>query len=161
MEILAEGLGSTLSEAAKVAPPRRQASGPRDWANEPLPGALHRDVHAARRRALDEVRVEPFRPAPSVAPPRTLIPSPAPPHVSHLTKDPVMAAIFADTAATTLVNQDNNIQPGDAAAQAAARIDPVAAFPEEQVEAWNRAAFAPAKPTALPPGFVRSLLSQD
>lgn len=156
VEILAEGLGNNLTEA--VAAPR----GPRNRDAEPLPGqnlasrAPYADPNAGCRRALDEIRVQPHHASsPQVAQ-----------AVSHLTRDPVMAAIFADTAQTTLVEQNSGAQGvgGDRAAQAAARVDPTQMFDEAQIDKWNEAAFKPARPGGgllgggLPPDFLQDLL---
>ena len=54
--------------------------------------------------------------------------------VSHLTEDPIMAAIFQDTAATTLVEQSDAERgkvargAGDAAARTASQSDPTQLF---------------------------------
>lgn len=142
VEILAEGLGSNLNEAVAAKP-----RGSRNRDAEPVPGqmrAARTVVEAPRRRnpALDE-RVVP-------APMRKPAPAPIPANVAALTRDPVMAAIFADTAQTTLVEQQNGVRPGqDMAAQAAARVEPTQLFDEEQIDRWNEAAFKPARPGGL------------
>lgn len=144
MEILAEGIGPSLNEAVRVAP--RQV-GPRDRANEPLPGRAAPRFAAPRRLDPLDERVAPRLPAPVVP--------------KELAKDPVMAAIFADTARTTLLEQSRQVVPGDAAQNAAARIDPAAAFGEENLDRWNKAAFgAPARP-GLPADFLSELTRGD
>src|SRR5690606_20338199 len=88
VEILAEGLGNNITEAVAAAP-----RGPRNRDVEPLPGQrvgpsrVPVDPYAGRKRALDETRFVPQQ-----------APSPPPAAVAALTRDPVMAAIFADTA---------------------------------------------------------------
>lgn len=157
VELLAEGLGSNLNEAVAASP--RASGGPRNRDVEPLPGQRpaprgHVDSLAARRRALDEIRV-----APQQTPP-----PPVQQAVSALTRDPIMAAIFADTAQTTLVEQNSGARPGgDRAAQAIANVDPTSMFDEAQIDKWNEAAFKPTRPTglmggALPPDFLQDLL---
>src|SRR5690348_12259542 len=87
VEILAEGLGSTLTEATK---PRAVQQTQRTVTD---PNA----VLEARRRAMD-------------AADRARQPSKQsnmPAIVKQIATDPVMASIFADTAATTLVEQNN------------------------------------------------------
>ena len=75
---------------------------------------------AKRRPALDNIRMS--KPASTPAPP--------PIDVSGITSDPVMAAIFKDTAATTLVEQARAesgkplAAPADAAALAVANNSP-------------------------------------
>lgn len=73
-----------------------------------------------------------------------------------LTSDPVMASIFADTAATTMLEQDGleevSYQPagGDVAGMAMARHAPEEVF--ENADRWSRLAFAkPAKKTSDAP----------
>lgn len=163
VEILAEGLGSNLTEAVVAAP-----RGPRNRDAEPLPGQQfaprgYADPNAGRRRALDETR---FVPQQRQAPP----PPPVQAAVSNLTRDPIMAAIFADTAQTTLVEQNNGVAGvagGDRAAQAAARVDPTQLFSETQIDKWNEAAFKPVRPgggllgPSLPPDFLNDLLKGE
>lgn len=155
VEILAEGLGSNIAEAV-VSKPR----GPRNRDSEPVPGVQRSaprasaDPYAGRRRALDETR---YAPVPQKAP------APVPANVAALTRDPIMAAIFADTAQTTLIEQQNNVRPGDMAAQAASRVDPTQLFDEQQIDKWNEAAFKPARPggllgPSLPADFLNDLL---
>ncbi len=154
VELLAEGLGSNLVESVNV-----KHHGPRNRDGEPVPGQMRVaarsivDPLAGRRRALDETRVAPI-------PQKT--PTSIPANVAALTRDPVMAAIFADTAQTTLVEQANS-RPGDAASQAASRVDPTQLFDEKQIDKWNEAAFKPARPggllsPTLPADFLNDLL---
>jgi hypothetical protein len=151
VEILAEGLGNNITEAVAAAP-----RGPRNRDVEPLPGRnqapsrMPVDPYAGRKRALDETRFTPQH-----------TPPPPPPAVAALTRDPVMAAIFADTAQTTLVEQARGVAAGDMASQAAARVDPTQMFDEAQIDKWNEAAFKPARPSlhgaGLPADFIREL----
>jgi|TARA_B110000467_G_C18311126_1_gene478203 hypothetical protein len=77
----------------------------------------------SRRPALDMITNNPQR----TATPKKL-------DVSHLTEDPIMAAIFQDTAATTLVEQSDAERgkvargAGDAAARTASQSDPTQLF---------------------------------
>ena len=86
-----------------------------------------------RRPSLDHIALNEKKPAPSV-------------DVSHLTEDPIMAAIFQDTAATTLVEQadaERGKMPkggGDAASLAAAKSDPSQLFGEASRN-WAALAF--------------------
>jgi hypothetical protein len=68
--------------------------------------------------------------------------------IKTITKDPLMAAILADTAKTTLVEQDSSraSQPSiDHASHIVAEADPVDLFGEEAQMKWNALAFSPAK----------------
>ena len=65
--------------------------------------------------------------------------------VSELTSDPIMAAIFKDTAATTLVEQaaaerGKSSRPGDEASRVAAQNDPSDLF-GESADKWAALAF--------------------
>lgn len=69
--------------------------------------------------------------------------------VSNITSDPIMAAIFQDTAATTLVEQHaaergQSVKGGDAASLAAANSDPVSLF-GEAANNWAALAFGDEK----------------
>lgn len=150
VEILAEGLGSNLSEAVKTAP--RHDSRNRD--SEPLPGhAQPRQIQYAKpqRQAqhLDE-RVAS----------RRMTTASIPAEISAITRDPVMAAIFADTAQTTLQEQARGVMPGDTAAQVAARAAPEQMFDEATMDKWNQAAFQSSRPgpIGLPTDFLQDLL---
>jgi hypothetical protein len=87
----------------------------------------------SHRPALDHIAMNEEKVTPSV-------------DVSHLTQDPVMAAIFQDTAATTLVEQadaERGKAPrgaGDAASLAAAKSDPSQLFGEASRN-WAALAF--------------------
>jgi len=153
VEILAEGLGSNLTEVVRAAP--RSNGGPRNRDAEPLPGQPRNTVVAQQRRRdpLDE----------RVVPRRAPAPAPVSAAIGAITRDPVMAAIFADTAATTLQEQARGVMPGDAAAQAAARAAPEQMFDEATMDKWNQAAFQPARPShaAVPASFINDLLKGD
>ncbi len=148
VELLAEGLGNSLNESVSTV--SRSPVGPRNRDAEPLPGQAVRrvlDAPVPRRSALDE-RVDTRRVAPAAV---ALVPK-------ELARDPVMAAIFADTAQTTLLEQARNVLPGDAATNAAARLDPATMFGEENVDRWNQAAFGSSRPAGLPPSFIQDLV---
>ncbi len=153
VEILAEGLGSNLTESVRAA--QRQA-GPRNRDAEPLPGArvAPRQQQTTQPRAshLDE----------SVVPHRMSAPV-VPAAIAAITRDPVMAAIFADTAQTTLVEQARGVMAGDVASQAAARVAPEQMFDEATIDKWNQAAFRADRPgpTGLPADFIHDLLKGD
>lgn len=74
-----------------------------------------------------------------------------------------MAAIFADTAQTTLVEQNRGVVPGDVATQAMAQADPMSIFGEDNIDKWNAAAFAPARPGAisLPRSVIDSIIKGE
>ncbi len=147
VELLAEGLGSNLTEGVKA------AAGPRNRDAEPLPGARpavrYQTQQPQARSHLDE-RVMP----------RQAAPVPVPAAISAITRDPIMAAIFADTAQTTLQEQARGVGPGDMAAQAAARAAPEQMFDEATMDKWNTAAFQSSRPgpAALPSDFIHDLL---
>jgi len=151
VEILAEGLGSNLTESVKVAP---RSSGSRNRDDEPLPGqrSAPRSQQAAPRQSQLDERVAPRRAQAHV-----------PAEISAITRDPVMAAIFADTAQTTLQEQARGVMPGDAAAQAAAKATPDQMFDEATVDKWNQAAFGSTRPgpAALPASFIQDLLKDE
>ena len=146
VELLAEGLGSNLTESVKAA---ARSSGPRNRDEEPLPGmrVAPRSQQASSRQAqLDE----------RVAPRRAPAPMAVSPEISAITRDPVMAAIFADTAQTTLREQASRghsgpsrsgqdsdgayVSGGDAAGLVVSQHAPEELF--EGADRWARAAFA-------------------
>ena len=152
VEILAEGLGSNLTEVVHTAP---RNNGQRNRDVEPIPGQPRHPAVAQQRRQspLDE----------RVTPRRMSAPNPIPPEITALTRDPVMAAIFADTAQTTLQEQARGVMPGDVAAQAAARTAPEQMFDEATMDKWNQAAFQSARPepAGIPASFIQDLLKGD
>jgi len=95
VEVLAEGLATTLKES-KSPRPQKAAQPMRN----PQELAL-----AAKRAALDGIKVGPS----SQKPPQAQRPAQPRPNVSRmvegLTSDPVMSSIFADTASSTLLEQ--------------------------------------------------------
>ena len=118
-EILLEATDSTAEKLveAKAKAPRRKSA-------------------AKRRPALDNIRVG--QPSPKPASRKKI-------DVSGITSDPVMAAIFQDTAATTLVEQaaaerGKPTQHADAAAHRAASSDPSQLFGESSKN-WAALAF--------------------
>lgn len=74
-----------------------------------------------------------------------------------------MAAIFADTAQTTLQEQARGVPLGDQAAQAASQVAPEQMFDEATMDKWNAAAFQTSRPgpIGLPPDFINDLLKGD
>jgi|MDTB01.3.fsa_nt_gb hypothetical protein len=120
VEILSEGLSETSSMMIESAPTRKKATRKR----EPAP----------RRPALDTVKFD------------NAIDN----SVQHLTEDPVMSSIFADTARTTLqeqLSEDGRTghgasvsAHGDPAAKAAASSDPSDLFGEASTN-WAALAF--------------------
>lgn len=116
-EILLESTGETAS------PQLAEAKNIRKRKNTPAP----------RRPALDKMEINERASKPPV-------------DVSHLTQDPIMAAIFQDTAATTLVEQadaERGKAPqggGDAASLAVAQSDPSELF-GESARNWAALAF--------------------
>lgn len=145
VEILNEGLSSPARKTSAVA---REGRAFRDRDAEPLPhmaaarASASPDPAAVRRRTMDLVEHSPKR---QELPSRT---APVSKQFGQITRDPMMAAIFADTAATTLVEQSSTTPAagGDAAARAAASLDPTDLFGDDKMDAWNRAAFAPSRP---------------
>lgn len=98
VEVLAEGLTTTLRESKTAKPQRQQQRNPQELAL------------AAKRSALDGIRVGPPVQKPNAS--QVMRPSSPPPPKQHvarmvegLTNDPVMSAIFADTANSTLMEQ--------------------------------------------------------
>ncbi len=69
--------------------------------------------------------------------------------VANAAPNPLMAAIFADTANTTFTAQEGNSAhvPGDMATKAVAGADPMSMFGGDKVSVWNQMAFAPGIPT--------------
>ena len=104
VEILSEGLSETSSMMVESAPKRKKAT--------------RKKAPAARRPALDTVKFD----------------NAVENSVQHLTQDPVMSSIFADTARTTLQEQLSEdgraghgaqvFAHGDPAAKAVASADP-------------------------------------
>ncbi len=89
--------------------------------------------------------------------------------IKQVTNDPVMAAIFADTMQTTLVEQvsaDRNKQlasiGGDVASRAMASVeDPTEVFGEDMTAKWNAAAFAPRRGSSVMNDFANDMLSMN
>ena len=157
VELLAEGLGSNLTESVQAAPRSLARPQSRNRDAEPLPGVRQAQrpqyQQPAQKSYLDE-RVQPQA--------RGRVPA-VPAEIAAITRDPIMAAIFADTANTTLQEQARGVMPGDTAAQAAARAAPEQMFDEAQIDKWNQAAFQSSRPgpTALPADFLHDLLKGD
>lgn len=156
VELLAEGLGSNLTESVQAAP--RAANRPRNRDAEPLPG-----MRLPPRPAQQQSRAPSYLDE-RVNPPQARGRAPAvPAEIAAITRDPIMAAIFADTAQTTLQEQARGVMPGDTAAQAAARAAPEQMFDEATMDKWNQAAFQTSRPgpAALPADFLQDLLKGD
>lgn len=83
--------------------------------------------------------------------------------VANAAPNPLMAAIFADTANTTFAAQESPGAGvvGDAATKATAAADPMSMFGEDKIDAWNRAAFAPTKPGLLASPLALDLLKGE
>ncbi len=160
VELLQEGLGGALVAAALPENYNRN----RDL--EPLPGQARSasrgavDPAAVRRRTMDLTE---HRPTPSpviheaqrqrVAPQMNSV-------IANAAPNPMMAAIFADTAATTFAAQESPTSTvgGDAATRAAAAMNPMDMFGEDKIDTWNRAAFAPSQPGVLQSPLALALL---
>lgn len=152
VELLQEGLGGALLQG--VAENRR----PRDYSLEPLPGHARRstvpagavDPAAVRRRTMDlmETGARP-QPSPIIHEAQRQRQQAVSQVVANAAPNPLMAAIFADTANTTFAAQESPgaAVVGDAAAKAIAAADPMNMFGGDKINAWNQMAFAPGIPT--------------
>lgn len=138
VEVLREGLDRSPVVSAT---PTRTTPTRRNRDVEPLPGFVNRStspldesVNGSFRRPLDPLLDVPVRAREQ--------------SYSSIAPSPVMAAIFADTANSTLLEQDagRGAVAGDAATRAMASVDPEQLFSSEQVDSWSRAAFAPVRP---------------
>jgi len=169
IELLHEGLGASSAPSA-VSEQRNARARNRDL--EPLPGQVSRrpvsnvDPAAVRRRSMD--LIEHARPQfsqvvqeaqqqrqPQSSALNALVAAAAP--------NPMMAAIFADTAQTTFAAQESPgaATVGDPAAKAAAAADPSSLFGEDKIDVWNRAAFAPSQPGLLHSPMALALLKGE
>jgi hypothetical protein len=163
VELLQEGLGG--SATTYVTEGRAGAHRNRDL--EPIPGRTQRahpatsDPAAVRRRTMDLID-HGHRPLPS--PVIHEAQQQRQQHVSQIianaSPNPLMAAIFADTANTTFAAQEGSSAnvAGDMATKAAASSDPMSLFGEDKIDAWNRAAFAPAMPGLLNSPLAHNLI---
>lgn len=127
LEILSEGLGSSLqdSELQENLQPNKNrfASNSQHSPSQSLRPALSTISYGKKQPIANE-------------------------SIKTITKDPLMAAILADTAKTTLVEQDSSraSQPSiDHASHIVSEADPVDLFGEEAQMKWNALAFSPAK----------------
>lgn len=158
VELLQEGLGNSFLSGVTV-----ESRGARNRDLEPMPNSAMSnrrtnnaiDPAAVRRRTMD--LIEPRSQASSVIHESQKQRQAAVSQVvANVTSNPLMSAIFADTAQTTFAAQNSPGAHvgGDSAAKAIAEADPVNMFGEDKVDAWNRAAFAPTKPGLLNSQFV-------
>jgi hypothetical protein len=117
---------------------------PRPRVNESPVRAVVQDI--PRRKTIGGMSLD----RPAIPRQQTSQPAPAravaSESIKRITSDPMMASIFADTAATTLQEQiqAENMRPGTAAdpfAAAAARIDPTDAF-GDAAQNWAALAFS-------------------
>jgi hypothetical protein len=151
VELLQEGLGglrAPVSESRQV----------RDYSLDPLPGHARRstvpagavDPAAVRRRTMDlmEHGARP-QPSPIIHEAQRQRQQAVSQVVANAAPNPLMAAIFADTANTTFAAQEGNSAhvPGDQATKAVAAADPMSMFGGDKVNVWNQMAFAPGIPT--------------
>lgn len=146
VELLQEGLGGPHAPVSEG----RQAL--RDYSLEPLPGQARRmvspgvDPAAVRRRTMDlmETGARP-QPSPIIHEAQRQRQQTVSQVVANAAPNPLMAAIFADTANTTFAAQEGNSAhvPGDMATKAAAAADPMSMFGGDKVNIWNQMAFAP------------------
>lgn len=138
IEILADGLGSNLTEAV---------------GRHKTPNPGFRPPVTMNRSALSNVEFSPRKQVIEAA-------------VREVTggKNSVMSSIFADTAETTLLNQAQagHSKPdsvggtgmvemyGDQAAKVVAATDPVDLFGQDMAQKWSQAAFSSRKPVGAP-----------
>lgn len=163
IELLQDGLGAALMGG--VTPNLTSENRNRDL--EPLPGQRRQqnisavDPAAVRRRTMELSEGRPSASPVLQQMQRQKQAQPSP--VSELFSDnPVMASIFADTAATTYREQESPGASfaGDPAARATAASDPVELFGESRIDIWNKAAFAPSKPGLMSSPIALDLLKQ-
>lgn len=161
VELLQDGLGSVLFNEHRA---------PRDRSLEPLPGQTRRavssvDTAAVRRRTMDLIEHGGRRPQPSsvIHEAQLQRKQAVSQMVANAAPNPLMAAIFADTAQTTFAAQESNgaAVAGDSATKAVAATDPLNMFGEDKIDAWNRAAFAPTRPGILNSSLAINLLKDE
>ena len=166
VELLQEGLGGMSASPVTESRARNRN---RDL--EPLPGQARRAQHsspvdpaAVRRRTMD-LMDHGGRPQPSpiIHEAQRQRQQGMSQVVANAAPNPLMAAIFADTANTTFAAQEGSSAhvAGDMASKAAAAADPMSMFGEDKIDAWNRAAFAPSKPGLLNSPLALNLLKGD
>jgi hypothetical protein len=130
VEILMDGAGEALHERAV---PRQQSPGRQSQYQQPS---------TRRQTVFDMMQVR----QPQQQPQRPQA-SQINEMVGIATKDPIMAAILADTAQTTLLEQESNgripTAGGDQAQRVMSAYNPTEIFGEEAQARWNEAAFAP------------------
>lgn len=133
VEILAEGVGQAIVERAAI---KRQPT-----------QNVHKPVYQTRTHVSEHMQVQQKSHVPSI--------------VNTVTKDPVLASILADTANTTLIQQNESRQsmPHGRMEQLAASYDPgeiigaiTGVNQDEQHAKWAQAAFAPSRSL---PGHLR------
>jgi hypothetical protein len=159
VELLQEGLGNSFFPGVTT-----ESRGPRNRDLEPMPNSLMAnrrsnnnavDPAAIRRRTMDLIEQRP-QPSSVIHESQKQRQAAVTQVVANATSNPLMSAIFADTAQTTFAAQNSPGAHvgGDSATKAIAESDPVNMFGEDKVDAWNRAAFAPAKPGLLNSQFA-------
>lgn len=161
IELLQDGLGNALT--GNVAQKLTYENRNRDL--EPLPGQRRQhhvstvDPAAVRRRTME---LSEGRPIPSPIIQQMQQQKQPLPGVDLFSDNPVMASIFADTAATTYREQESpgTSHAADPAARAVAVADPVELFGENRIDIWNKAAFAPSKPGLMASPIALDLLKQ-
>ena len=162
VELLQEGLGGALLQGVV------EGRDHRDRSLEPLPGQVRRassivDPAAVRRRTMDLMDHSRPQASPIIHEAQRQRQQAVSQVVANAAPNPLMAAIFADTANTTFAAQESPGASvvGDSATKAAAAADPMNMFGEDKIDAWNRAAFAPSKPGLLSSPLALDLLKGD
>lgn len=136
IEILADGIGDSINEVKT---------------RRPIANATNSNKTSGQMRAHTEQPRRQFSPILDVPALRPQIKE----AIKEVARDPIMASIFADTANTTLVNQNNaghsqdgvvpmpGVAMGDVAQRLAAAAEPEQLFGAEAAGKWAVAAFAP------------------
>lgn len=163
VELLQEGLGGGVLLQGVA-----EARAPRDRSLEPLPGQVRRvspgvDPAAVRRRTMDLTEHGRPQASPIIHEAQRQRQQAVSQVVANAASNPLMAAIFADTAQTTFAAQESPGASvvGDAATKAAAATDPMSLFGEDKINAWNQAAFAPSKSGLLSSPLALHLLKGE
>lgn len=145
IEILTEGVGESLQESIRS--PRQSGTMRAISESSPRRQTLNNAMFSGQR-PKDPRLDTPIRQQPQIAE-----------AIREVTRDPMMAALFADTANTTLMQQNSaghgreNAGPpvgmaetyGDMATKVAASATPEQLFGEEVTSKWADAAFGPTR----------------